>query len=109
MKSARPLDTRQMPRYVGHLDGDLDIMGITIKQAIIHNAGEEFVVWVDEDGRVFVAPDTTRVVRQLQAENPDWIVNNYRSRWEIQGERITMPASAISEDLAFHRDERMKA
>lgn len=101
--------SRMDARYVGVLYGDLDALGMMIKQAIVHNAGEEFLVWVNEDGRVFVAPDTTRESRRMVERHPEWIVNNYRSRWEIHGERAYLQPSSITEDLAFFRDERGKA
>lgn len=101
--------SRMAARYVGVLYGDLDALGLLIKTAIVHNAGDEFLVWVDDDGMVFVAPDTTRESKGIAARHPDWVVNNYRSRWEIRGERFQLPPSAITEDLAYFRDQRGKA
>lgn len=93
------------PREVGSLHGNLDVLGMTIKQLIIHSAGDEFLVWAEGD-RVFAAWDTTAAARKVQAERPEWIVNNYRSRWEIRGERIYLEAKHITEDLAYFLEHR---
>ena len=93
------------PREVGDLRGNLDVLGVLIKQIITHLAGDEFLVWVEGD-RVFVAWDTTAAARKVQAECPHMIVNNYRSRWEVRGERIYLKATDITEDLAYYREQR---
>lgn len=100
---------RQAARYVGTLDGDLSLAAEEIRHAIIHNAGGEFLVWADADGLVFVAPDYSRQAKAVAEKHPGWVINNYRSRWEIQGVRVLLKAEAIEEDLAFHRDERARA
>lgn len=105
-KAVSRSDVRMAPRYVGMLDGDLGIMGVMIKQAIVHNTGEVFLVWADADGMVFVAPDTTKVAKRIAVVHEDWVINTYRSRWEIQGVRIQLEPRHITEDLEFHRDQR---
>lgn len=108
-KGVSRASVRMAPRYVGTLDGDLAVLSITIKHAIVHNAGEVFLVWADADGMVFVAPDNTRHAQRIAELHAGWVVNTYRSRWEIQGVRIPLEPKHIAEDLAFHRDERALA
>lgn len=92
-------------KALGCIDGNLDVLGLLIKQVIVHRAGDEFLVWVEPDGQVYAAWDNTASAKKVQAERPDWVVNNYRGRWEIHGERIYLKASAITEDLAYYREQ----
>lgn len=93
------------PRALGTIDGNLDVLGVLIKQVIVHRSGDEFLVWVEPDGQVYAAWDNTMAAKRVVVERPHWIVNNYRSRWEIRGEYIDLPPSVITEDLAYFREQ----
>lgn len=101
--------SRHAPCFVGSLDGDLSVMAELIQQSAMHRNGDEFVLWADADGYVFVSPDTTRAARQVMAREPHWVVNNYRARFEVNGVRMALTVEAIIEDLEYHRDERAMA
>lgn len=101
--------SRHAPCFVGCLDGDLPLMAEAIQQVVMNRTGEEFVVWSDADGYVFVSPDTTRAARDVLAKHADWVINNYRARVIVQGVRLYLEAKAIVEDLDYHRTQGIKA
>lgn len=94
------------PCFVGCLDGDLPTMAEAIQEVVMNRTGEEFVVWADADGYVFVSPDTTRAARDVLAKRKDWVINNYRARVVVHGVRLYLKAEAIIEDLDYHRTEK---
>lgn len=101
--------SRHAPCFVGSLDGDLHAMAKAIHESVMHRNGEEFVVWVDADGYVFVSPDTTRAARHVIDKRPESVVNNYRARLKIRGMRFPLAVESIIEDLEFHKSQQAKA